>query len=76
VVRLFNSFGWVAAEKPLLTLILDMLIGGVVGLVVLLTLDSQLRKVLKVSLQRTHKSGMEVGGTLFGSQPQPKGDKG
>ncbi len=40
VVRLFNSFGWVAAEKPLLTLILDLLIGGAVGLVVLLTRDS------------------------------------
>jgi O-antigen/teichoic acid export membrane protein/2-polyprenyl-3-methyl-5-hydroxy-6-metoxy-1,4-benzoquinol methylase len=69
VVRLFNSFGWVAAEKSAVTLGIDMVIGGVVGLAVLFALDSQMRNTLKRMLQQTKKFPMEVGGDIFGSRP-------
>jgi hypothetical protein len=64
VFRLLNSFGSVATEKTVPTLIPNMLISGAVGLVVLLILDSQLCKAL---LQRTQNC-IAVGGTLLGSQ--------
>jgi hypothetical protein len=76
LVRLFNSLGRVGAEKPPRTLILGMRIGDVVGPVVLLTRDSQLRKALKASLQPAPRSGREVGGTSFRSPSQRKGEEG
>jgi O-antigen/teichoic acid export membrane protein/2-polyprenyl-3-methyl-5-hydroxy-6-metoxy-1,4-benzoquinol methylase len=74
-IRVFNSIAWVAAEKPMVTLVLDMIIAGAVGLVMLLALDFQIRHALKNILRRTQNLSMGVRGEIFGTQPQPRGDK-
>jgi O-antigen/teichoic acid export membrane protein len=74
-IRVFNSIAWVAAEKPMVTLVLDMIIAGAVGLGMLLALDFQIRHALKNILRRTQNLSMGVRGEIFGTQPQPRGDK-
>ena len=52
-VMLFNTLGWFESYKPLILLIADVAVGGVVGLMVLLGLDAQLRPWVVETLKRT-----------------------
>lgn len=51
-VLLFNLTGWFSHDKPIVLLLADVIIGAMVGLPLLLSLDHQLRDFIKGLLQR------------------------
>ena len=52
VVMLFQSTGWLATQKPAILLIVESALGGVFGLAVLFSLETQLRGSVRGMLQR------------------------
>jgi O-antigen/teichoic acid export membrane protein len=61
-VMLFQSTGWLATQKPAVLLIVESAIGGIFGLAVLFSLETQLRRSVRGMLQRS-----------FGRQVSSKG---
>lgn len=52
-VLLFSSTGWFSLKPPILGLSAEVVIGGAVGIISLLTLDSQLRRSVESLVPRT-----------------------
>jgi len=50
---LFHLSGWLSSDKPVFLLIAEVAIGGVTGLAVLFSLETQLRKSVAGLLQRS-----------------------
>ncbi len=56
VIALFHFSGWLSGSKPLILLIAETTAGGIAGLMVLLTLDSQLCDLVVSMPQRMFRS--------------------
>jgi PST family polysaccharide transporter len=52
-VMLFQSTGWLATQKPVVLLTAESAIGGIIGLAVLFSLETQLRRSVLGMLQRS-----------------------
>jgi O-antigen/teichoic acid export membrane protein len=52
-VSLFHASGWLEGDRPIVLLMTEVAIGGVIGLVVLFSLETQLRKSVAGLLERS-----------------------
>ena len=52
VIQLINLFGWLSSAKPTVVLVVETLIGGAIGLLVLLSSDGRLRRSVKGFLRQ------------------------
>jgi PST family polysaccharide transporter len=58
-VMLFHATGWLAGGRPVFLLGAEVAVGGVTGLIVLLRLDTQLRRLVAELLQRSVRRPVE-----------------